>query len=359
MKTIIINWLKRYFCDPEAALLFVFIVIGMITISTLSHMLAPLFTSIVIAYLLEWCVSRLQKLKIPHVIAVLITFVIFIAVVMLILVGVLPLLSRQLTNFITEMPDVVANLQVLFEKLREHFPLITDAQIQHMLLDFKLKIGHYGQVILATSITFIPNIAALVVYLVMVPILVYFFLMDKIPILHWLEQRFIPKKRRVLNNVWQEVHVQIGNYIRGKVFEAIIVMLVTYIMFLSFGLQYSLLLASLVGFSVFIPYIGIIVVTIPIIIVALLQWGWSSHFLYLIIAYAIVVALEANVLVPLLFAEAVALHPVAIIIAILIFGGIWGFWGIFFAIPLATLVKAIIYNWPVTDVALRSTNDYK
>jgi putative permease len=112
------------------------------------------------------------------------------------------------------------------------------------------------------------------------------------------------------------------------------------------GLQYSLLLAALVGLSVFIPYIGAIVVTIPVVIVALLQWGWTSHFLWLMIAYAAIVAIDANILVPILFAEAVSLHPVAIIVAVLVFGGVWGFWGIFFAIPLATLFKAILTAWP-------------
>ena len=56
-------------------------------------------------------------------------------------------------------------------------------------------------------------------------------------------------------------------------------------------------------------------------------------------------AFDGIVLVPLLFSEAVSLHPVAIIVAILFFGGIWGFWGVFFAIPLATVVKAVLSAW--------------
>ena len=58
-------------------------------------------------------------------------------------------------------------------------------------------------------------------------------------------------------------------------------------------------------------------------------------------------------LVPLLFSEAVNLHPVAIILAVLFFGGIWGLWGVFFAIPLATLIKAIINAWPSPERRFR------
>jgi putative permease len=60
----------------------------------------------------------------------------------------------------------------------------------------------------------------------------------------------------------------------------------------------------------------------------------------------VIQALDGNVLVPVLFSEAVNLHPVSIILAVLFFGGIWGFWGIFFAIPLATLLKAMVTAWP-------------
>ena len=64
------------------------------------------------------------------------------------------------------------------------------------------------------------------------------------------------------------------------------------------------------------------------------------------LAYGIIQALDGNVLVPLLFSEVVDLHPIAIIVAVLIFGGLWGFWGVFFAIPLATLVQAVLKAWP-------------
>ena len=85
-----------------------------------------------------------------------------------------------------------------------------------------------------------------------------------------------------------------------------------------------------------------VVVTIPVVIIGLVQWGVSSDFTYMIILYFVIQGLDANLLVPLLFSEAVNIHPVAIVAAVLFFGGIWGFWGLVFAIPLATLVKAII-----------------
>jgi len=107
-----------------------------------------------------------------------------------------------------------------------------------------------------------------------------------------------------------------------------------------------MLLAVVVGLSVVVPYVGATVVTFPVLLVAWFQWGWGQDFVWVAVAYLVIQALDGNVLVPLLFGEVVNLHPIAIIVAILVFGGLWGFWGVFFAIPLATLVNAVIRAWP-------------
>ena len=110
------------------------------------------------------------------------------------------------------------------------------------------------------------------------------------------------------------------------------------------------MLGVLNGLSVLIPYIGATVVTIPIALVALFQFGLTPEFAWLMSGYLVIQALDGNVLVPLLFSEVVDLHPIAIIVAILVFGGLWGFWGVFFAIPLATLVQAVLKAWPTFEV---------
>ena len=81
-------------------------------------------------------------------------------------------------------------------------------------------------------------------------------------------------------------------------------------------------------------------------LVAWFQWGWSVDFAYLVGAYIVIKVLDANLLVPLLFSEVNNLHPVAIIVAVLLFGGLWGVLGLFFAIPLANLVQAVVNAWP-------------
>ena len=89
---------------------------------------------------------------------------------------------------------------------------------------------------------------------------------------------------------------------------------------------------------------------------AYVQFGLGPGFFWALSTYLVIQALDGNVLVPILFSEVVNLHPVAIIVAILFFGGIWGFWGIVFAIPLATVVQAVVAAWPETPPASTRVN---
>ena len=193
-----------------------------------------------------------------------------------------------------------------------------------------------------------PAVITVLVYLILVPLMIFFFLKDKKIVMEWVTN-FLPKERHLVNEVWVEMDAQIGNYVRGKFNEILIVGAASYIAFVILGLNYAFLLAMIVGLSVLIPYIGAAIVTLPVALVGYFQWGLSSDFTWLMISYFVIQFLDGNVLVPILFSEAVNLHPLAIIVAILVFGGLWGFWGVFFAIPLATLVKALINVWPISE----------
>ena len=340
------DWFKRSFSDPQVVILGLFLVIGFAIVIGLGAWLAPMFAAIVIAYLLEALVRWLQRLGMPRMLSVVIVFLLFITVLLFLMFGLVPLVSRQLTQLVQQFPAYLTKGQDLLRQLPAAYPqLISDAQIQELISQLGQEMAGLGQRVLGWSLASVGSLIGLVVYLVLVPVLVFFLLKDKDLMIGWLAER-LPRERSLVNRVWSESEVQIANYVRGKVAEIIIVGGVTYVTFILLDLQYAALLATIVGFSVLVPYIGAAVATLPIAIVAYFQFGWGWDFGQIMIAYAIIQALDGNLLVPLMFSEVVNLHPVAIILAILIFGGLWGFWGIFFAIPLATLVKAVINAWP-------------
>lgn len=340
------EWYKRYFSDPQAVLLAVMLILGFAIVIFMGDMLAPVLAAIVIAYLLEGSVLHLTRIHVPRIVAVTIVFLIFLALSTIVILGLLPMLSRQLTDLVQQLPHILNDWQQLLLHLPEKYPqLMTEEQVWDFVQLARSGITELGQTVFSLSLASIPRLITVLVYLVLGPVLVFFFLKDKKQIAGWFSS-ILPEERPLLNRVWQEMDGQIGNYVRGKFYEILIVGSVTFTTFSLMGLQYAVLLSALVAVSVIIPYIGATVATIPVAIAAYIQWGWGADFGWIIFAYAIIQALDGNLLVPLLFSEAVNLHPIAIIVAVLVFGGIWGFWGVFFAIPLATLVNALISAWP-------------
>ena len=340
------EWFKRTFADPQVVILGIVLVIGFAVVLGLGKMLAPVFASIVIAYLLEAVVAQLQRVGLPRLAAVVLVFLLFLASGFFLLFGLVPMLIRQLTQLVQQIPSYISQGQELLLQLPERYPtVVSEQQVQQLITSVGAEAGVVGQQLLTWSLGSVASFVGLLVLFVLIPVLVFFLLKDKSQLIGWFKG-YLPTDRRLVSSVWADVEAQIANYVRGKAGEIVIVGAVSYITFIALGLDYAALLATMVGFSVLIPYIGAAVITVPIAFVAYFQWGWGWDFGQVMIAYAIIQALDGNVLVPLLFSEALNLHPVAIIVAILVFGGLWGFWGIFFAIPLATLVQAVLKAWP-------------
>jgi len=346
MRKIFSKWIERYFSDEEALLLFVLLGAALLVILTLGQALAPVFAGIILAFLMQGGVNRLKQLKVPHLLSVILVFLGFVGGLAALFLIVMPLAWRQAVNLFNELPGILSEIQTVLLLLPQKYPeFISEARILELIDLAAAELSQMGQLVVTFSLNSITGVMALLIYLVLVPILVFFFLKDGAVMTKWWVS-FLPEKREMMTSVWTEMDDQIANYIRGKAIEIIVVGSVTYITFIFLGINYAALLGILVGLSVLIPYIGAALVTIPVALIAFFQWGWSSEFMTLMVAYGIIQALDGNALVPLLFSEAVNLHPVAIIVAVLVFGGLWGFWGLFFAIPLATLIKAILSSWP-------------
>ncbi len=344
---IITDWFQETFADRQTVILAVLLVVGTVLVISMGQMLAPVIAGGIIAYLLEGLVRLLQRQGLPRLLAVIVVFSLFTTFVVVGLFGLAPQLSRQLTQLLQQFPVMLGKGQDLLMQLPEKYPrLVNEEQISDIIINVRLEIARITQNLLSWSLSSVVGVMTVLVYLILVPLLAFFFLKDKDRILNWFHSFLLPNDYSLATQVWREVDLQIGNYVRGKFFEILVVWAVSFATFAYLGLQFAMLLGLMVGLSVIVPYIGAAVATFPVAVIALSQWGWGPDFFWLIGAYAVIQALDGNVLVPLLFSEAVDLHPIAIIVAVLAFGGIWGFWGVFFAIPLATLVQAVLKAWP-------------
>jgi putative permease len=343
---------ERYFSEEEALIFTILIIVGIIVMMTLGGVVAPLLWSLVISFILQGLVNSLVRLNLSYRLSVYLTYFMFLSLMLLIILVLLPFTWSRLGLFIDELPNMMSQLRTFLLLLPENYPgLFTESQIQGWINSLQNALGQMGQSILSYSVSSITRLVTFLVYTILVPILVFFMLKDADKLLNWLEN-WLPEKRPIMAQIWQEMNGQLANYIRGKALEIVIVGISSYAVFSVLDLNYSVLLAFMTGFSVIVPYVGATVIAIPVFLAGLFQWGIGSDLYQVMIAYAVLQMLDGNLLVPLIFSETVNLHPLAIIAAILVFGGIWGFWGVFFAIPLATFLKAIIRAWPVHQIVV-------
>ncbi len=346
MITLIRDWYTRHFSDPQAMMLAMVLIITAALIFLFGDILAPLLVAAVCAYVLEGVVARLERIGVPRVLAASLVLVIFFFFCLIAIFGLLPLLFQQVTQLFLELPRYLGQGQQELMRLPEAYPnLFTVEQLNDVVNALRGEIASFSQAVVSFSVANVMNVFVFAVYFVLVPLVVFFVLKDKALVMAWLKQ-FLPSRSELTARVWAEVDAKTASYVRGKLIEIVIIWVTSYVVFAYFGLNFSLLLSFLVGISVIIPFVGAFAVTIPIALIAFFQWGFSPAFGYLLFAYTILQILDGNLLVPLLFSEVVNLHPLGIIVAVLFFGGLWGVWGIFFAIPLATLIQALLTAWP-------------
>ncbi len=337
---------KKIFSNEETIIFSFALLIFFIVISFFGSVLTPFIISIIVAYLLVGMQKKIQSYNISEKVSLVITFSIFIITGATLVIWLVPLLYTQLQAFVLDVPNLINNFRDFISELPSKFPdLVSSDQITIFFQAVSEEISAIAQNIVKTSISSIQSAITVLLYIILFPILVYFFLFDRKNIIDGC-LKVIPGRRKLFTSIWAEMDIQLSNYVRGKTIEIFIVGIAAAIIFSSLGLRYSALLSVLVGLSVIIPYVGAFLVTIPVVVVGLIQFGLGTQFTILISLYLLLQALDGNLLVPIIFSETVKLHPVIIILAVFIFGSMFGFWGVFFSIPIATFIKAVWNAWP-------------
>ena len=357
MIDILQQWYHRHFTDPQTVIFAFILIVGALLIFVLNAHLMPILVAIIIAYLAEGLVVWLHRINLGRTVSASVVTALMITTILLAFFVLLPLLSKQISDLFREMPIMFARGQQLLLHLPEEYPgYVSAQQIEEIFTLVRTELASMGQRVVSLSLSSVVGLITFLVYMILLPLMVFFFLKDKQMIIGWLAT-FLPEERRLLRTVWAELDIKIASYVRGKVIEVLIIWVASYLAFALMGLNFAMLLSLAVGLSVIVPYVGATVVTIPVALIAFFQWGFSSELGWLMAIYGFIQFLDGNLLVPLLFSEVVNLHPVAIIVAVVFFGSLWGVWGVFFAIPLATLVQAILKAWPAVTVAVEATAD--
>tara|TARA_B100000513_G_C11879786_1_gene178860 strand:+ start:55 stop:1119 length:1065 start_codon:yes stop_codon:yes gene_type:complete len=345
---------NKLFSNEESLIFSLLILAFLLVLYFFGGLLTPFIISLIFAYLLIGLTKNLIKYGLTELVSLIISYVIFLLSGIGFLVWLIPLIFQQTQAFFIEVPVWLNNFRSFIENLvQSNQELVSSDQISSFFTEFIGRLSSISQGVLDASISGIQDTLVFSIYLIMIPVLVFFFLFDKERIVRGFLM-LLPKKRAMLSEVWIEMDDQLSNYVWGKGVEILIVGFVAAVIFGTMGLNYTALLSIIVGVSVLIPYVGAFLATIPVVVVAFLQFGIGFDLYMIVGLYLLLQALDGYLLVPILFSDAVKLHPVVIMLAVFVFGGIFGFWGAFFSIPLATFIKAVWNSWP----SIPAKNDY-
>ena len=345
------GFFRNYFYEEEQFAALFILIIAAVLLYFIGSTITPVFVSILVAYLLNGVMNFFEEKNYSKKISFYFTFTIFLAFYLFILLS-LPYVTGQIASLINELPAIVAFVESLFNDLMIRYPnFFTTEQVEEIFASSASLIPSIAEQVLIQLNTSFSAIMNALIFLILTPILVFFFLKDKSEMLSYLTF-FLPNKRSLLSKIWSDLNIQLFGYVRGKALEMIIVASITSTAFLVLEVNYSVILGILVGMSVLIPLFGAILVTIPVVAIGLFQWGLDTSFYIFLFVYLMIQILDGNVLFPLLMGNEVNLHPVLIILSILVFGGIWGFWGLLLAVPIATLIRAVFKVWPKKELSV-------
>ena len=257
---IISGWMNRYFSQEDAVYLVVALSLIMVLLYTLGGALAPVLTGLVIAFLLEGLVTRLQNMRMPRILAVNISVFLFVSSVMAIVFLIVPLLWQQMQSLGRLVPTLVTRLQEGLLNLAERFPeYVTQAQVEAIVEQGARELGNVSGAILESAFSQVFSVFGLLIYLVLVPISVFFLLKDKDALMNWvasiLPKTFTPK---LVASVGVRDERPAGQRrCAAKCWRFLIVGGVTFVTFILFGLNYAASAGSdRWRFCVLIPFVG-------------------------------------------------------------------------------------------------------
>ena len=328
-------------------------------LDTTGFLLAPFVLALILAYMLDPVVDRLESRRIGRSWAIIILILPVLTLMALALVFGLPSLASQLGGIIQDTPEFLARLanwleaglerlsvvdiplldeEVLLERLRS-----VDAEAVMGFLEAKRATIASG--IWSGVLGFgrgLGSFFTVVGYTVLTPVLTFYLLRDYDRFKDRVAELIPMKPRADVLSLASEYDNLLSRYLRGQITVALAMGLITAVGLLLFRFPNALLLAALVAVFSVVPYLGLILSLIPALFIALVSGNVGFSLLTIAIVYGGSQVLEGAVISPRIVGESVGLHPVWVVLALSVSGFFLGFVGLLIAVPLAVGVKLLV-----------------
>jgi predicted PurR-regulated permease PerM len=315
---------------------------------SLFEILMPFLAAFIFAYILEPLTKRLIKFKIPRGLAALVALLFGVLASIVILLLLLNLLQHEIPLIKTQFPIWLKSLQVWLDPKLAAFNLSLDWTIirEHIQSQLTSQISDNANTIVTESLATIIKSSGSVLGFFANTVLVLFVLFYLL--LEWdtfilMVSALIPIRcRETLFKLTKEVDLLLAHYLRGQVLLMMVLACFYSIGLLLIGVKSAVPLGVFTGLVAFIPYVGFLISFTLSALATLLQFGSGNELLAVLALYGVGQLLEGFFLTPRLVGERIGLHPVAVLFALMVFGQLFGFFGILLAFPMSAICLVTI-----------------
>lgn len=303
------------------------------------HISAPFITACFLAYLLYPLIEKLHRYGIPKGLAVLLIYLLFFGGSAYLGYRLYPITILQLRDFKEHLPQLLQMYETAIFELYESTSFLPEAV--HDKIDQVIgSIESSLEELIGKLIGGITKVFDMLIFISVLPVIVFYFLKDYEKIKNYLLKYISEKNRPVIKHIAQGIDISLGNYIRGQLLVCLFVGMATYLVFELLNLDYSLLLAIIMGLTNIIPYFGPIIGAVPALLIALTISG--KMVVFVLIAVFLIQLIESNLIAPYIVGKSIAIHPVVIIFVLLLGGKLAGVMGMILAVPVLTILREII-----------------
>ncbi|MBV7408919.1 MULTISPECIES: AI-2E family transporter [Roseobacteraceae] len=308
----------------------------------LGDQLLPFFLGAAIAYFLDPVADWLEAHGCSRGVATGIITISAIIIFVIVALLVIPTLVEQAVQLFGATPQFARDLSAF---LTERFPSLLDegSTVRQSINSLGQTISERGGQLLETALTSAASLINIVVLFVIVPVVGVYLLLDWDRMIARVDELLPRDHAPVIRRLAGEVDATLAGFIRGMGTVCLILGAYYAIALMLIGLQFGLVVGFVAGLLTFIPYVGAIVGGLLAVGLALFQfWGEWWWIVAVAVVFQIGQIAEGNFLTPKLVGNSVGLHPVWLILALSVFGALFGFVGMLVAVPMAAALGVLV-----------------
>lgn len=308
----------------------------------LGNQMMPFILGAAIAYLMDPLADRLERAGLSRTLAVIVISLVALVIMIAVMLMLVPVLIKQTTQLINSAPDMVAQLQ---QFLMRRFPqaFAEGSTINTALTDAGKKFSESGMTVVSTVLGSVMGVFSLLALVVIVPVVAFYLLLDWDRMVARLDELLPLDHAETVRNVAHDIDKALSGFVRGQGLVILILGTFYSVALGLVGLPFGVAIGVMAAMLSFIPYVGVLIGGATAIGVALFSfWGEPFWIGAVVAIFAFGQFIEGNFLQPKIVGGSIGVHPVWLMVALTVFGSMFGFVGLLVAVPMAAAIAVLV-----------------